>query len=200
MGSNATYPQVGIVYFLFFAVYYCYMENMKFYLVTFLLVIGAGLLGYGAIASLRDPVYYVNNKTLTTVGDLKNQTPPESLPESNPSEIPTDPIADVPTSATSPAEPVKTEEPKPTSQNTDLIARLKKISSGTVLKNGSSGDSVKAVQEALNIVSNAKLPTTGTFGGQTETAVKTFQKSAGITPQSGQVASKTLAELIKKLQ
>jgi murein L,D-transpeptidase YcbB/YkuD len=179
------------------------MENMKFYLVTFLLVVGAGLLGYGAISSLRDPVYYVNNKTLTTVGDMKNQNPgDDAIDQQVPPETPIDPVLTEPvaTSATTPTEPVKTEEPKTTSGNADLIARLKKIPKGTVLKNGSSGDSVKAVQEALNIVANTKLPTTGTFGGQTETAVKAFQKSAGISPQSGQVADKTLAELIKKLQ
>jgi hypothetical protein len=54
------------------------MENIKFYAVTLLLVLAAGFLGYGAISSLRDPVYYVNNQTLATVGDVKAGTTSET--------------------------------------------------------------------------------------------------------------------------
>ena len=67
-------------------IYYRYMENFKFYVVTLLLIVGAGFLGYGAISSLRDPVYYVNNEKLTTVGDMKSENPDET------------PIADTPVS------------------------------------------------------------------------------------------------------
>lgn len=175
------------------------MENIKFYVVTFLLIAGAGFLGYGAISSLRDPVYYVNNQTLTTVGDLKTNTPAEEVPADT-----TAPIADTATpEAPAVVEPITTPAPATTpttntSKNADLIARLNKIS-GT-LKNGSTGDSVKAVQEALNIVIKAGLPTNGTFGDKTEAAVKKFQASAKISPATGQVASKTIAALVAKLK
>ncbi len=174
------------------------MENFKFYAVTFLLIVGAVFLGYGAISSLRDPVYYVNDQTLATVGDLKSGTPIEN-PET-PTETPVAPVAETPVVAAEPTpepEPVKT-EPAATTKNADLIARLNKIS-GT-LKKGSSGDSVKAVQEALNIVAKSGLPTNGTFGAQTEAAVKKFQTSAKISPATGQVASKTIAALVAKLK
>lgn len=173
------------------------MENIKFYVVTFLLIVGAGFLGYGAISSLRDPVYYVNNQTLTTVGEMKTSNPTEEVPTdaTAPAEetpAPETPVAAEPTPTTTPTE-------TPTaSKNADLITRLNKIS-GT-LKNGSTGDNVKAVQEALNIVIKAGLPTNGTFGDKTEAAVKKFQTSVKISPATGQVASKTIAALVAKLK
>ncbi len=177
-----------------------YMENFKFYVVTLLLIVGAGFLGYGAISSLRDPVYYVNNEKLTTVGDMKSENP-DQVPTTD-TAAPTDtaPVTTQPepTTPVTPTETPKTETPTATTKNADLIARLQKIS-GT-LKNGSKGDDVKAVQEALNIVAKSGLPTNGTFGAQTEAAVKKFQTSSKISPASGQVASKTIAALVAKLK
>lgn len=175
------------------------MENIKFYVVTFLLVIGAGFLGYGAISSLRDPVYYVNNQKLTTVGDLKTETTPDDVSASVETEIPpaTD-TATIPDTTTPPAAEPTPAPTTPVSKNADLIARLQKIS-GT-LKNGSTGDDVKTIQEALNIVIKAGLPTNGTFGDKTEAAVRKFQTSVKISPATGQVASKTIAALVAKLK
>lgn len=174
------------------------MENIKFYVVTFLLIAGAGFLGYGAISSLRDPVYYVNNQTLTTVGDLKTNTPAEEIPADTTAPV-VDTAAPEAPAVVEPTTPAPVTTPTAnTSKNADLIARLNKIS-GT-LKNGSTGDSVKAVQEALNIVIKAGLPTNGTFGDKTEAAVKKFQTSVKISPATGQVASKTIAALVAKLK
>lgn len=203
------------------------MGNIKFYLVILLLVAGAGILGYAAINSLRDPVYYVNNQKLATVGDLTSSSE-DVLPNANTSDtintVPTVSGTKANTSGTSPnttvTNPVTTTTsgtisnpatsattPTTNSSNADLIARLKKIPAGTVLKQGDKNnntDYVKAVQEALNIAGGAKLPTTGTgygnFGPGTESAVKAFQKANNISPQSGQVANQTLAKLIEKLQ
>lgn len=172
------------------------MENFKFYAVTFLLIVGAGFLGYGAISSLRDPVYYVNDQKLTTVGELNSAS----------AETPVEPTAEVPTPDATPVTEPTTPTPTPTatptetapSKNADLIARLQKITD--TLKNGSKGDSVKAVQEALNIVAKSGLPTNGTFGNQTEAAVKKFQTSAKISPVTGQVGPKTISALVEKLK
>jgi hypothetical protein len=166
------------------------MENIKFYVVTLLLVVGAGFLGYGAINSLRDPVYYVNNQTLTTVGDIKSGSNPESTPE-----IPTDTVAPTPSPETSPntetGSPVTTitqpETPtQPTTTgslatNAGIKFALQKIASGTVLKKGSTGDDVKALQAALNVVAKSGLPINGTFGAQTEAAVKKIPNLCKIT-------------------
>jgi hypothetical protein len=171
------------------------MENIKFYAITFLLVVGAGFLGYGAINSLRDPVYYVNNQTLTTVGDLKSQAM-ENPEGQNPvpvEALPTEPEP-VPTAPVEPEQPV---EPAP-APSSDLVKRLEAIT--VVLKKGSTGDDVKTLQEALNKAINAGLPVNGTFGPQTETAVKKFQTAQKISPVSGQVASKTIAALVAKVK
>lgn len=186
------------------------MENFKFYAVTFLLIVGALFLGYGAIKSLRDPVYYVNDQTLATVGDLKSGTPADApaapadvaantaaVPATNPTPAPaTTPAVTTPTTPDTTAT-----TPKPdttaTSKNAALIARLQKIT--TTLKVGSKGDGVKAVQEALNIVAKSGLPTNGTFGAQTETAVRKFQGTMKL-PSTGQAGPKTVAALIAKLK
>ena len=175
------------------------MENIKFYVVTFLLIAGAGFLGYGAISSLRDPVYYVNNQTLTTVGELKTGTPIETTTSDT-----TTPIGDT-TASEAPvvAEPV-TPSPTPTTtsttlKNADLIARLQKIPSGTILKTGSKGDDVKAVQQALNILAAAKLTVNSSFDAKTVAAVRKYQTSVKL-PSTGQVSDKTLASMIAKLK
>lgn len=184
------------------------MENIKFYAVTLLLILAAGFLGYGAISSLRDPVYYVNDQTLATVGDINAGI---TEPVANETITDTTVEGDTATNSETTTEPTPTIE-TPTTEttntgalatNADIKSALQKIAAGTVLKKGSSGDDVKAVQMALNAVAKAGLPTSGsgygTFGPGTEAAVKKFQTDNKISPASGQVASKTIAALIGKL-
>ena len=60
---------------------------------------------------------------------------------------------------------------------------------------GDSGDSVKWIQESLNIINNAGLEENGIFDENTEEAVKVIQGQHNMT-QSG-VATKATVELIK---
>ncbi len=173
------------------------MENIKFYVVTFLLVVGAGFLGYGAISSLRDPVYYVNNQTLTTVGELKTGTPIETTTSDTTTPIVDTTASEAPVVA-EPATPAPTAT-STTSKNADLIARLQKIPSGTILKTGSKGDDVKAVQQALNILAAAKLTVNSSFDAKTVAAVRKYQTSVKL-PSTGQVSDKTLAVMVSKLK
>lgn len=62
---------------------------------------------------------------------------------------------------------------------------------GTVLKLGSTGESVKTLQQYLNVISNvyssiSPIPVTGEFGKETEDSVKQFQKQFGL-PETGVV-------------
>lgn len=62
---------------------------------------------------------------------------------------------------------------------------------GTVLKLGSTGESVKTLQQYLNVISNvyssiSPIPITGEFGKETEDSVKQFQKQFGL-PETGVV-------------
>lgn len=57
---------------------------------------------------------------------------------------------------------------------------------GTVLKLGSTGESVKTLQQYLNVISNiyssiSPIPVTGEFGKETEDSVKQFQKQFGLS-------------------
>ena len=63
-----------------------------------------------------------------------------------------------------------------------------------LLKNGSSGADVKALQELLNQL-GATLVVDGQFGSKTEAAVKAFQKKAGIK-QDGKYGDQTHAALM----
>ena len=63
-----------------------------------------------------------------------------------------------------------------------------------LLKNGSSGADVKALQELLNQL-GATLEVDGQFGSKTEAAVKAFQKKAGIK-QDGKYGDQTHAALM----
>lgn len=193
------------------------MANVKFYVVTGLFIIGAGVLGYAAINSLRDPVYYANNQEIVssqlsdeTIGQLTSASQ-NNVANSLGNTATSSTTGGVQTSGTTAQVPPTSATASTTSgtssaanKNADLIARLKKIPAGTVLKKGDNNDHVKAVQDALNIAGKAGLTITGSaygnFGPGTEAAVKDFQKANNISPQSGQVASQTLAKLIEKLQ
>ena len=48
------------------------------------------------------------------------------------------------------------------------------------MQNGSSGDSVKWLQYALNLVNNAGLTVDGQFGSGTKQAVINFQRAYGL--------------------
>lgn len=63
-----------------------------------------------------------------------------------------------------------------------------------LLKNGSSGSDVKALQELLNQI-GASLTVDGLFGSKTEAAVKSFQQKAGIK-QDGKYGDQTHAALM----
>ena len=63
-----------------------------------------------------------------------------------------------------------------------------------LLKNGSSGSDVKALQELLNQL-GAALTVDGEFGSKTEAAVKAFQKKAGLK-QDGKYGDQTHAALM----
>lgn len=79
------------------------------------------------------------------------------------------------------------------------VEGIPKSYGGTVLTYGITNEDVSTVQEQLNSVSNnypkiPKLPVTGYYGEQTQTAVKTFQEIFGL-PQTGSVDFATWYEL-----
>lgn len=68
------------------------------------------------------------------------------------------------------------------------------VDAGTVLKRGSTGESVKQLQQQLAAAGFDCGKADGVFGARTEAAVIAFQKANGCTPD-GKVGPKTLAAL-----
>lgn len=71
--------------------------------------------------------------------------------------------------------------------STELISGIPSSYPGTALSVGSSGNSVRTIQEQLNEISNAypripKIAADGIFGDGTENAVRSFQEIFGLTP------------------
>ena len=68
------------------------------------------------------------------------------------------------------------------------------------LQNGSSGDSVKWLQYALNLVNNAGLKVDGQFGSGTQQAVVNFQRTNGLTADgiAGPATISKIVEVRKK--
>lgn len=69
------------------------------------------------------------------------------------------------------------EEPNPTSRTDTTICQPETF----VLQNGSDCEAVRALQALLNLRGKYGLKTDGDFGPKTETAVKNYQKSRGLS-------------------
>lgn len=70
---------------------------------------------------------------------------------------------------------------------------------GKFAKKGDSGEEVKNTQAALNQVNDTNLKTDGDFGKKTDRAVRTYQRTAGLTVD-GIVGPKTAASLRRRLK
>jgi len=71
--------------------------------------------------------------------------------------------------------------------STEEISGIPSSYPGTALRQGSSGDKVRQMQQQLNVISNSypripKIAEDGAFGPQTEEAVRIFQQVFGLTP------------------
>jgi peptidoglycan hydrolase-like protein with peptidoglycan-binding domain len=166
------------------------MKNITFTLVTMIIVGLCIAIGYLALSWMRNPADYINQDS-TQIGDLIN--------------IQTDDTANSDL-VEPPASPLVSNEPTPTApvvadgKNATLIANLQKaLSANMVLKVGSRGDSVKAVQEFLNLYFKTTTRADGDFGKGTETNYKKFQAAEKL-PQTGQVGTQGFTRMIEWLQ
>jgi peptidoglycan hydrolase-like protein with peptidoglycan-binding domain len=72
-------------------------------------------------------------------------------------------------------------------------------SEGTLLRRDMSNDNVTRLQQDLHSLGFLEVTPTGFYGSMTESAVKDFQRHAGLTPD-GLAGSKTISELIRLTQ
>jgi len=115
-----------------------------------------------------------------------------SSDKKNPSSAP--PTTTGQTTTTQPTTPTTT----PATPTTTPSTSVPPLPTG-LLKQGTSGADVKAVQQALQAVGQAPGKIDGVFGGQTEQALMSFQQSVGL-PADGVYGPQTKAELEKKLK
>jgi hypothetical protein len=115
-----------------------------------------------------------------------------SSDKKNPSSAP--PTTTEQTTTTQPTTPTTT----PATPTTTPSTTVPPLPTG-LLKQGTSGADVKAVQQALQAVGQAPGKIDGVFGGQTEQALMSFQQSVGL-PADGVYGPQTKAELEKKLK
>ena len=87
-----------------------------------------------------------------------------------------------------------------TSNDTELKIPYPRPTGNPNLQNGSSGDSVKWLQYALNLVNNAGLTVDGQFGSGTQQAVVNFQRTNGLTADgiAGPATISKIVEVRKK--
>ena len=115
-----------------------------------------------------------------------------SSDKKNPSSAP--PTTTEQTTTTQPTTPTTT----PATPTTTPSTTVPPLPTG-LLKQGTSGADVKALQQALQAVGQAPGKIDGVFGGQTEQALMSFQQSVGL-PADGVYGPQTKAELEKKLK
>lgn len=181
----------GENYYLQYLIHLCYTMNMKnitFTLVTLIIVGLCIAIGYLALTWMRSPADYINQSS-DQVGDLLDIQSPDTA-GTVPAEIPA-------ATTISESDPVVTSEPD--NKNTSLIVSLEKAKkAGTILKIGSKGDAVKAVQEFLNLYLKQTRRADGDFGKTTETDYKKFQSTEKL-PTTGQVGSQGFSRMIEWL-
>lgn len=165
------------------------MKNITFTVVT-LVIIGLCIaIGYLALVGMRDPAYYVNQSS-DQVGDLLDIQSPDTTETISP-EIP---VVNVP------LPPETKPAPSPDNLNASLIASLEKAKTAeTILKLGSRGDTVRAVQEFLNLYFKTSVRADGDFGKTTESNYKKFQAAQQL-PQTGQVGTQGFTKMIEWLE
>lgn len=186
------------------------MENFKFILVSLIVLLGVGTLGYWAVKTIEPSnihVYKAKIENLTEqntdlakqVTELQNQVETYQAGQA------------VTTAQTTPAEPaVDLEEkpitptPKPTpttsSKNQALINDLQKLVDDKIyMKQGSQGTRVGTVQTFLNIYLKTSKKIDNDFGATMKKDVMTFQKAQGLT-QDGETGPNTYTKMITWLK
>jgi murein L,D-transpeptidase YcbB/YkuD len=179
------------------------MENLKFILVSLIVLIIVSLLGYWAFVSLQsggehasaekiDKLESENEKLTKEVTELKKElallTPKE---EEKPVEPKVEPKTETPTASA----PTKT-----TYKQQTLINELQKLIDDKVyMKQGSQGTRVGTVQKFLNLYNKTNNKVDNDYGASTKKAVAAFQKAVGLTAD-GEAGPSTFQKMIDWLK
>lgn len=165
------------------------MDNTKFNLVSIILLVVLIGLGALAIITLTPPKRYSAQpqQVATATDDVvqSEETPAPAVP------------AVTPESNTAPAPAT----PSTTTQHAELIAAIETmIKAKTILKAGDKGPNVGTIQTFFNLYNKTNTRVDNDFGPGLTSTVKSFQSKNNITPQSGQVAEKTMTQMVTWLK
>lgn len=142
---------------------------------------------------MRSPADYLVQSN-EQIGDLLAFETSEQQASSDLVEPPASPTVD------SPVQQNHNSAPASSHSNNALITTFERAkTSNTVLKVGSRGDTVKALQEFLNLYFKTSTRVDGDFGRGTETTYKRFQAAEKL-PQTGQVGSQGFTRMIEWLE
>lgn len=162
------------------------MDNTKFNLVSIILLVVLIGLGALAIITLTPPKRY----SATTARTTPVATVPENVET---------PLAQTPEPATTPV--TSTTPAATTTQHAALIADIEAmIKAKTILKAGDKGPNVGTIQTFFNLYNKTSTRVDNDFGPGLTSTVKSFQSKNNITPQSGQVAEKTMTQMVTWLK
>ncbi|MBY0376898.1 peptidoglycan-binding protein [Patescibacteria group bacterium] len=183
------------------------MENFKFILVSIIVLLVTGFVGYWAIGTIEPGNIHVykdkiaeltdkNEQLINQVADLQTQVANYQASEA------TAPADTTPTTPTGLEEkPITTTKPTTTtSKNQTLINSLQQLSDDKIyMKLGSKGTRVGTVQTFLNIYLKTSAKIDNDFGATMKKNVITFQKDQGLTAD-GQTGPTTYAKMIAWLK
>lgn len=181
------------------------MENLKFILVSIIILAVLGLAGFWAVATLESGSTHISSQKLKTL-EKENAELKKELEEKN-SELedlqPEEPIKEeivVPEKTTG---EVKID--KPTSTTTtykyqSLINELQKLIDDKItMKEKSRGTRVGTIQNFLNLYFNTNKRVDNDYGKGTKTDVSNFQKAVGLS-QTGETSATTYQKMIDWLK
>lgn len=193
-------------------------ENLKFTIISTLVIIIFGALGYWAFSTIESGTGHINSQEQKEIAQrvkdltdenyqLKRQLSlleeEQSLVEQAEIEaknLEAEKVAEEPIKKVEPTKPQTTTTPSKTYKYQSLIDELQGLVNKNVyLKLKSQGPAVATVQKFLNLYNNTNNKIDSDYGPGTVTLIKNFQKAQGLTAD-GETGVGTLKKMISWLK
>jgi murein L,D-transpeptidase YcbB/YkuD len=184
------------------------MENFKFILFSFLVLVLVGGAGYWAFSTIESGSSHVdiqkqkelenkNEELIKEIVELKKQI---SLLQADKEALIQKPEAIEEVKTPEPVNPTPTPTKVTISKNQSLMNELQKLVDGNIyLKLKSQGVAVGTIQKFLNTYNKTSNRIDNDYGASTVTAVKNFQKAQGLTAD-GETGPNTYKKMITWLK
>jgi murein L,D-transpeptidase YcbB/YkuD len=193
-------------------------ENLKFTIVSILVLMIFGALGYWAFSTIESGTGHINSQEQKEIAQrvkdltdenyqlkrqlslLEEKQNLDQLTETEEKNQELDKIIEEPVKNTEPSKPQTSTTSAKTYKYQSLIDELQSlVNKNAYLKLKSQGPAVGSVQKFLNIYNNTNSRVDNDYGPGTVTLVKSFQKANGLTAD-GEVGVGTLKKMISWLK